>query len=128
MSFTNGTLSGLTDSDGSFGINISKKGAVTTTWSFDQSFEKPFLDYMCSVLNVGRVERKFKSGSGFSGSEDAWRFKVDSLQDSIILNQYFNNYPLYTQKASTRYTHWKQVLEWQLQGPSTVKANLPTIK
>ncbi len=69
---------------------------------------------MCLVLNVGRVERKSNSGLVFSSFKDAWGFKVDSLQDSIISNKYFNKYPLHTVKASTRYTHWKQVLEWQL--------------
>jgi len=69
---------------------------------------------------------------------------VDSLKDSIIVNKYFDQYPLHTQKASTRYTHWKQVLEWQwkqvlewqwkqvlewqFQGPNVVYANLSTIR
>ena len=56
--FANATLSGLTDSDGSFGLTIKENGRVITTWYFDQSFEKPYLDYMCSVLGVGRVEQK----------------------------------------------------------------------
>ena len=61
---------------------------------------------------------------------------MDSLKDSIIVNKYFDQYPLHTQKASTRYTHWKQVLEWQwkqvlewqFQGPNVVYANLSTIR
>ena len=108
---------------------------------------------MSSVLGVGRVERKSFSQRGFSRADDAWRFKVDSIQDSIVLNHYFSKYPLYTQKASIRYVHWKQILEWrpgawfpssgrepgtgpkrarqrarQLQGPNVIRANLSKIK
>ena len=53
---------------------------------------------------------------------------MDSLEDSVILNHYFSLYPLYTLKASTRYFHWKQTLEWQLQGPNVVQANLSKIR
>lgn len=57
--FQNAVLSGYTDSDGSFGINVNANNTVDVTWSFDQSFEKPYLDYMCLVLGIGRVERKY---------------------------------------------------------------------
>ena len=126
--FSNATLAGFTDSDGSFGISVSHDNSITITWSFDQSFEKPFLDYMCSTLGVARVERKYPSKGDFSHSDDAWRFKVDSISDSIILYDYFSKFPLFTNKASIRNIHWKQVLNWQLQGPSVVRANLHRIR
>jgi len=118
------TLAGFTDSDGSFGISVSHVNSITITWSFEKSFEKPFLDYMCSTLGVGRG--KYPSKGDFSN--DAWRFKVDSISDSIILYDYFSKFPLFTNKASIRNIHWKQVLNWQLQGPSVVRANLHRIR
>jgi len=83
---------------------------------------------MCSTLGVGRVEGKYPSKGDFSHSDDAWRFIVDSISDSIILYDYFSKFPLFTNKASIRNIHWKQVLNWQLQGPSVVRANLHRIR
>ena len=148
---SNAALAGLTDSDGSFGITVRDNDKVIISWSFDQSFEKPFLDNMCITLGMGRVERKVPSESGYAGeiTDDAWRFTVESLQDSIILNDYFSKHPLMTDKASTRHKHWSQVLYWKLyesastslgrrvppravalgrQGPSVVQTNLNHIR
>lgn len=104
---------GLIYSDGSIGINISKRNEVTLTFTLDQSFEKPFLDYICSYLKVGRVERKSVNQSLFNSSNDAWRFKVDCLQDCIKKNNYFSQFLFFTPKTSTRYSHWSQVLKWK---------------
>lgn len=126
--FNNATLAGLTDSDGSFGISIQQNNTVNTTWTFDQSFEKPFLDNMRIQLGVGSVEPKILSASSFSNQGDAWRFKTRTLKDNLVLNAYFEKYPLHTEKAQIRYIHWKTTLEWQLQGPNVVYKKISAIR
>ena len=92
---------------------------------------------MRSTLGIGWIKRKVPSQSDYTRADqtrsyytradytradDAWRYKVDSLNDCIILNDYFSKFPPITYKTSTRYKHWTQVLYWLLQGPSVAEA------
>lgn len=129
--FENAVLADYTDACGSFGIsvNIYEPLHVDVSWGFWQSFEKPYLDYMCEVLGVGRVMPRYESKKtiSFGDSTNAWLLTTNKKSDLIILDSYFSKYPLHTVKASTRYLHWKQVLQWKLQGPYVVRENLLTI-
>ena len=120
LGFNNSWLCGFTDSDGSLGFRLQKDSSrscgyrLRVYWYVDQSFELSFFQLLRSHFGFGLIElKKITSGSFKSSTPDqAYRFKVDTFQNSFFIRDYFIKYPPLSNKLNVRYIRWLRVLKW----------------
>lgn len=116
----NGWLCGFTEADGSFGFKVTadksrKYGCcVRCYWYVDQSYAIADLNNMISILGFGYLEDKKLSKKSFKPSVpgQAKRLMTMSIQDCVVLLDYFTMYTPLTTSRHTRYTRWVQVINW----------------
>lgn len=89
-------LTGFTDGEGSFSLQIRSNDYYTSKWKVQYSFQVgihtkdiAILESMQLTLGVGKIYTMGKEGV---------QFRVESLKDLSIIVNHFNEYPLQTKK------------------------------
>lgn len=106
-SIKNSWLSGFTDAEGCFNVNIGKRintisgFRVRLRFLLDQKEAKDTLIYICNLFGYGRVRLRTET-------LNVYRYSNDSFKGLISIIQYFENYPLKTKK-SLSFTNWLKV-------------------
>jgi hypothetical protein len=102
-------LTGFTDAEGCFLINIQKRSDLVLGYSVSLSFkiklhskDKELLDKICNFFNVGKI---------YIRKDGYIEYIVNSIKDIEVIMDHFNNYPLITQKLSD-YKIFKLVSEY----------------
>jgi len=102
-------LTGFTDAEGCFLINIQKRSDVLLGYSVSLSFkiklhskDKELLDKIFNFFNVGKI---------YIRKDGYIEYNVNSIKDIEVIIEHFNNYPLITQKLSD-YNIFKLVFEY----------------
>lgn len=100
-------ISGFTDAEGCFNINIiARKDTVTgyrltPRFFLDQKDAFETLNYIGNLFGFGRVYLR-------SGTQDVYRYGVDSFKGLNPITNYFNTYPLKTKKQIS-FLNWSKV-------------------
>ena len=100
-------ISGFTDAEGCFNINItSRKDTVTgyrivPRFFLDQKNAFETLNNIHNLFNFGRVSLR-------SGTQNVYRYSVDSFKSLEPVINYFNTYPLKTKKQIS-FLNWSKV-------------------
>jgi len=101
-------VTGFTDAEGCFLINIQKRSDLILGYSVSLSFkiklhskDKELLDKISNFFNVGKI---------YIRKDGYIEYIVNSIKDIEVIIDHFNNYPLITQKLSD-YKIFKSVFE-----------------
>jgi hypothetical protein len=101
-------VTGFTDAEGSFLINIQKRSDLKLGYSISLSFkiklhskDKELLEKIFNFFNVGKI---------YIRKDGYIEYIVNSMKDIEVIINHFNNYPLITQKLSD-YKIFKLVFE-----------------
>ena len=91
-------VTGFTDAEGSFLINIQSRSGQKLGYSISLSFklklhskDSEFLEKICNFFNVGKI---------YTRKDGYIEYIVNSMKEMEIIINHFNNYPLITQKLS----------------------------
>jgi len=91
-------ITGFTDAEGCFLINIHKRSDLILGYSVSLSFkiklhskDKELLEKICNFFNVGKI---------YIRKDGYIDYIVNSIKDIEVIIDHFNNYPLITQKLS----------------------------
>ena len=91
-------VTGFTDAEGCFLINIQKRSSLMLGYSISLSFkiklhlkDKQLLERIFNFFNVGRI---------YIRKDGYIEYIVNSMKDMEVIVNHFNNYPLITQKLS----------------------------
>jgi hypothetical protein len=91
-------VTGFTDAEGSFLINIQKRSELILGSSTSLSFkiklhlkDKQLLEKICNFFNVGKI---------YIRKDGYIEYIVNSMKDLEVIINHFNHYPLITQKLS----------------------------
>ena len=103
-------ITGLTDAEGSFIIQMRKMSALKTGWAIEPSFEKSLHLKDLDLLNLVRKYFGNISKVRIDNNKQMCHFSVRSLNDTISnILPHFDNYPLLTQKRAD-YLLFKKVI------------------
>ncbi len=101
-----GFISGFSDGEGCFYVSISKTSKRKIGWSvqlvFSIGVHEQDLNLLIKIqkfLTIGKISKLSKS---------AYQYRITSLEDSALLLEHFEKFPLITRKWSD-YQLWKQV-------------------
>jgi hypothetical protein len=101
-------VTGFTDAEGSFLINIQSRPGLKLDYSISLSFklklhskDKELLERILNFFNVGKI---------YTRKDGYIEYIVNSMKDMEVIINHFNNYPLITQKFSD-YKIFKLVFE-----------------
>jgi hypothetical protein len=101
-------VTGFTDAEGCFLINIQKRSDLILGYSVSLSFkiklhskDKELLDKISNFFNVGKI---------YIRKDGYIEYIVNSIKDIEVIIDHFNNYPLITQKLYD-YKIFKSVFE-----------------
>ena len=91
-------ITGFTDGEGYFTVSIRRNNNMKTGWSVELIFginlhrkDQALLQEIKSFLGVGRVTLR---------SDGAVQYRVSSIKDLAVINNFFDKYPLISQKNS----------------------------
>lgn len=119
-------ISGFTDAEGCFNINITvRKDTVTgyrviPRFFLDQKNAFESLKNICKIFGFGRVSLR-------SGTQDVYRYSVDSFKSLDPITNYFNKYPLKTKKQISFY-NWSKVYNMLLNKEHLTNEGLSKIR
>lgn len=105
-------LSGFTDAEGCFNVNISSRlntitgYRVSLRFLLDQKNAKHILEYIRNLFGFGKVTLR-------SDTNQVYRFSIDSFKGLINVRDYFLTYPLRTKKAIS-FRKWNEVYTMRL--------------
>jgi len=100
-------ISGFTDAEGCFNINIGERKNTVTGYRvvprffLDQKNASDNLNYIRNLFGFGRVSLR-------SGTQDVYRYRVDSFKGLDPITNYFNIYPLKTKKQIS-FLNWSKI-------------------
>lgn len=102
-------VTGFTDAEGSFMVNIVKSSKYKVGWMVQASFsiglhkkDSVILEQIKATLgNIGNISQQ---------GSDAIRFRVQSIKDLFFVIDHFDKFPLITQKRGD-YILWKSIVE-----------------
>lgn len=100
-------LSGFTDAEGSFNVNITKRkntiidNHVQLRFRLDQKNARDFLIEIRNLFGYGNIIIR-------SETNEVYRYYCDSFRGLIKVNHYFDNHPLKTKKGIS-YINWCKV-------------------
>jgi hypothetical protein len=98
-------ISGFTDAEGTFNVNISKRNETFTGYRvqlrfcLDQKFAFDQLNNICDLFGYGKVILR---------KQDTYRYYCDSFVGLGPICNYFTNFPLKTKKSNSL-TNWLKV-------------------
>lgn len=100
-------LSGFTDAEGCFNTNLNKSNVIKFRFILDQN-DKDVLEQVKYLFNSGSVTLKSKSSNlEFKRPiKDTYRYTLTKLNDILLVLNYFDNYPLKTNKLRS-FIVWK---------------------
>lgn len=105
-------LSGFTDAEGCFNINITSRKdtitgfRVTPRFQLDQKNAMVILQHIRDIFGFGRVYLR-------SGTKEVYRYSVNSFKGLNPITGYFNSYPLKTKKKDS-FIKWNKVYQMLL--------------
>ena len=100
-------ISGFTDAEGCFNINIGARENTVTGYRviprffLDQKDAFETLNYIRNLFGFGKVSLR-------SGTQDVYRYGVDSFKSLNPITNYFNTYPLKSKKQIS-FLNWSKV-------------------
>jgi len=101
-------VTGFTDAEGSFLINIQSRSTLRLGYSISLSFKLKLHSKDKELLE--RILNFFKIGKIYTRKDGYIEYIVNSMKDLEVIINHFNNYPLITQKSSD-YIIFKLVFE-----------------
>lgn len=103
-------ISGFTDAEGTFNVNISKRSNTMSGYRVQLRF---LLDQKFAVDLLGHIRDLFGYGSVIIRKEDMFRFYCDSFVGLGPICNYFASFPLKTKKANSL-ANWLKVYKMVL--------------
>lgn len=119
-------LSGFTDAEGCFNVNITSRLNTATGYRvllrflLDQKNALMILEHIRDLFNFGKVSLR-------SGTNNVYRLTIDSFKGLIRVRDYFLMHPLRTKKVIS-FTKWNVVYTMRLNKEHLDEKGLKTIK
>lgn len=119
-------LSGFTDAEGCFNVNITSRINTVTGYRvslrflLDQKNAQFILEYIKNLFGFGKVSLR-------SGTNQVYRLTIDSFKGLVNVRDYFLMYPLRTKKAIS-FTKWNEVYTIRLNKEHLDSKGLSKIK
>lgn len=113
-SLNDGWISGFTDAEGTFNVNISKRGNTPPCGVTGYRIQLRFcLDQKIAVDLLGHIRDIFGYGAVILRKKDMFRYYCDTFVGLGLICRYFASFPLKTKKA-TSLANWLKVYEMVL--------------
>lgn len=119
-------LSGFTDAEGCFNVNITSRINTVTGYRvslrflLDQKNAQFIFEYIKNLFGFGKVSLR-------SGTNQVYRLTIDSFKGLVNVRDYFLMYPLRTKKAIS-FTKWNEVYTIRLNKEHLDSKGLSKIK
>ncbi|BEJ18297.1 LAGLIDADG homing endonuclease (mitochondrion) [Cutaneotrichosporon spelunceum] len=119
-------LSGFTDAEGCFNVNITSRRntvsgyRISLRFLLDQKNGEMILEHIKILFNFGKVSLR-------GGTNEVYRFTIDSFKGLINVRDYFLMYPLRTKKAIS-FAKWNEVYTMRLNKEHLDQKGLNKIK
>ena len=117
-------LSGFTDAEGTFNVNITKRANTVTGYRVQLRY---LLDQKYAIDLLTHISTLFGHGKVIVRSTDMYRYYCDSFIGLGKVCNYFESFPLKTKKSNSFY-NWLKVFKMVLNKEHLTADGLETIR